>query len=345
MGKKEIYTKKISDELWCDDTGSLFYYKFKEFGELKEGELDYSKKKWNNDMKLSVAKTTLSKEKKKNKQIVKKEKLTFDDFMEKHVNFQDIADFVEQRYYKKYIQYDLGELPLEWITAEDIKNIFNKQQNNFKLSVYEITSNFLIKVFDFAVKKGLIVENPCKYINFRYAKEKQYVKLIHEKITEIYDVVSIIFHDNPLIVSFFLFLINGKKSKKILSLKWELIDFEYNLYRLEHNTQKTNYLHPAIKEELLKIKKKQGYVYQNDIDIDPNIKIPTIMEESYKINNYIPEFSIKYLQSLVEEFQERQTFESDINLDTDLRNKPAKQIVQKKTIKPKLNIGKFSKKT
>jgi len=345
MSKKNIYVKKITDELWCDETISWFYYKFKEYGKTKDGELNFSEKNWNKDMKISVAKATLRKEKNKNKQISKREKLTFDGFMNKYVDFQDISDFIEQRYYKKYIQSSLGELPLEWITVDDIKAIFNKQQNNFKLSVYEITSHFLVKVFDFAVKKGFLVENPCRYINFRYAKEKQYIKLIHEKITEIYDVVSILFYNNPLVMSFFLFLINGKKRKKILDLKWELIDFEYSSYRLESNRHKINFLHPAIKEELLKVKKQEGNVYQNDIDVNPNVKIPSIAEESYKINNYIPEFSIDFLESLVEEFQERQTFESSINYDAEFEKPKPKQIAQKKIIKTKLNIGKFSKKT
>jgi len=345
MSKKNIYTKKITDELWSDETNSLFYYKFVEYGELNDGKLDFSEKKWNDAMKISVAKATLKKEKKKNKQIIKKEKLTFDDFINKHVDFQDISYLIEQRYYKKYIQSTLGELPLEWITVEDIKAIFNQQQNNFKLSVYEITSQFLIKVFDFAVKKGFVKENLCKQIDFRYARETQYLKLIHEKIAEIYDVISILFHNNPLMLSFFLFLVNGRKKEKMLNLKWEFIDFEYDSYRLESNTHKINFLHPAIKEELLKVRKQKGYVYQNDIDINQDIKIPTIIEESYKINNYIPEFSIEFLESLVEEFQERQTFNAEKNFDTEFEKPKQKQIVQKKIIKPKLNIGKFSKKT
>lgn len=339
------YTQQLTDELWCDETVSLFYYKFKDADKFIEGILDYSQKKWNKDMRISVAKASLLKEKNKNKQLVKKEKVTFDDFIVNHVGFHDIADLIEQRYYKKYIKNYLGDLPIDFITVEDIKNIFNQQQNNFRLSVYKITANFLIRVFDFAVKKSFIVNNPCKYIDFKYAKEKQYRQLIQNKITEIYDVVNIIFHNKPLVLSFFLFLINGKKKKKILNLKWELIDFENNNYRLVKNKNKKYYLHPAIKEELLKVKKQYGYLYQNDIDSNKDIKIPTISEESYKISDYIPEFSIKLLELLVEEFKERQIFGEEINLDAELRNFKLKQIPQKKIIKPKLNIGKFSKKT
>ena len=345
MDNKSYFTKQLTEELWCDENTSVFYYKFKDEDEYIEGTLDFSQKKWTSDMKISVAKATLQKEKNKNKQLIQKEQLTFDNFITKYVEFHDVADFIEKRYYEKYIKNYLGMIPIEVITEEDIKHIFSKQQNHFKLSVYKITSDFIIRVFDYAVQKNLIPLSPCKKLNFKYAQEKQYVKLIQEKITEIYDVVNILFHNKPLVISFFLFLIHAKKKKKILNLKWELIDFDNSNYRIETNISKLYYLHPAIKEELLKVRKSYGYVYQNDIDSNKDIKIPTISEESYKINNYIPEFSIKLLESLVEEFKEREVFGEEINLDTELRNSKQKQIPEKKIIKPKLNIGKFSKKT
>jgi len=337
------YHKQITEELWSDESGSQFYYKFLNGKSYISGNLDFSKKNWNNDMKISVAKATVEKEKKKNKQITTRIQLTFDDFMKKYINFKDISDYIEQTYYKKYMQNYLGDLLLESITTEDIKDVLIKKQNSFKLNVYEITSRFLIKSFDFAVEKGLLVENPCNDIDFRYIKEEQYMKLIHERIVEIHDIVSILFYNNPLVLSFFFFLINGKKEKDIVTLRWELIDFEYSNYRLKSNRNKINYLHPAIKEELLKVKKQRGYVYPNDIDSDLDIEKPTVKEEIYKINNYIPEFSINFLEFLIEEFQERQTFNSEVSLNSVLGNSNIKQIPQKQIKKPKLKIRKFKK--
>ncbi len=335
---KIIYNKRITAELWCDSSINHFYYKFSDGVKDIDGKLDYSLKKWDDAMKVSVAKGVVSREKSKYQKIALREEITLDRFIHNEFKDNTIANLIELKYYNNYLQKYLGFKNLKLITPNEIEHTFKEQQKyGFKLSTYKITLNFIMKVFEKAVERKIIQKNPCHFIDFEYIRESEYVKFIQDKISEIYNVVSIVFHKDPLVLSFYLFLLKGKKKEKIMELRWELIDFEHNTFRLNRLKSKTYYLHPAIKDELLKVYKRSGLVYENDIEI--NNPTLTIEEESYKINNYIPDFSIESLEILVDELQEREPF---IRPTHQNRMDEFKQLPQVSIIKPKLKIGKFA---
>lgn len=336
--RKIVYNKRITKELWCDGSVNHFYYKFNNGLKDIDGKLDYSDKKWDNAMKISVAKGIVTREKNKYQKISVRKELTLDRFIQNEFKDETIAGLVELRYYKNYLQNYLGFKNLKLITPTDIENTFKEQQKfGFKLSTYKITSSFIIKVFEKAIEKKILLKNPCHFIDFEFIKESEYIKFIQDKISEIYNVVNIIFEKDPLVLSFYLFLLKGKKKEQIIELRWELIDFENNTFRLNRFKSKTHYLYPAIKDELLKVYKRAGLVYENDIDI--NNPTLTIEEESYKINNYIPDFSIESLEILVDELQERQPF---LRQNYTNQMDEFKQLPQISIIKPKLKIGKFA---
>lgn len=345
VDKNIKYTKQITNELWSDESASKFYYRFKSGNLDIDGNLDYSDKlKWDKNMKISVAKATLGKEKAKRKQMIVRGELKLSIFVKKNFACDEISDFIVLRYYEKHIKPYLGEMQIDKIQSKDIEHMIKSQiDKEFNLSTFKIVTEFLIKIFELAVDKKIISYNPTREIEFHYIEEKEYIKVLQDKLSEIYNVVTIVFSKDPLITSFFLFLFNGKSAKQLNNLKWELIDFETNSYRFKKEKMKRNYLHPAIKDELLKVRKEYGPVYQSDIELDGEIQ-SSISEKSYKINQYIPDFSIKSLENLVEELRERKSFEEEVREYREQKMKQ-KALPQKKIIKPKMSIGKVKKKT
>jgi len=347
----EQFIQKVEDDLWVNDTKDKFYYKFKVNDKVYEGEFDYSKKPWNNSIKLSVARAALSKLKVQHKQVTILNHFTLDRYVKEIFKLTSIASLVQMRYYENGVKQKLGDKDISIITPENIKELFDnmREQRDFKLSTFRITFDFLNLIFDAAYKKNIIKLNPCEALNIEFIRENEYIKSVKDKIHEIYNVISVVFKDDPLSQSFFLFLLNGKKMKKILTLRWEYIDFENNSYRLNPKKYKSHYLHPAIKEELLKVRKKSGLIYENDFDIETPIL--SVEEQSFKVNEYIPDFNIEILEFLVEELHERQTYgESYSTYDSSKRQKPQQKPTQKlitkpTKVRPNLNIGKFSKKT
>ncbi|MEA2051178.1 MAG: phage integrase SAM-like domain-containing protein [Campylobacterota bacterium] len=340
----------ITDDLWISDSGDKFYYSFMISSKKFSGKLDYSTKNWNSSMKLAVAKTTVSKLKAKHKQlIIKNPILTFDSFIQKSYSLTQKSNFVQIDYYEKYIKRFIGLMEVSEINHFEIKKIFDFQYyKNLKLSTLKITYSFLHEIFSLAVKRNIIKVNPCNSFNINVIQENIYLKTIKEKLNEIYNVSSIVFQNQPSYLAFILFILHGRRKKDIMNLRWELIDFDNNSFVLKVSKKKNHYLHPTIKEELLKVRKKFGFIYHENIEL-VEINSVDIRQEFAKINNYIPEFSISNMEYLVEQLQERQVFGEDISIYSSEKDSSPhseqKLIAKSKIIKPKLNIGKFSKKT
>ncbi|MCK5293263.1 MAG: hypothetical protein KAJ49_01330 [Arcobacteraceae bacterium] len=346
-----IEYSSIANDLWVDDLGNKFYYSF-ELGDISiDGVLDYSDKKWNVAMKLAVAKTTVSKLKNEQKQLIISNAIfTFDILVNKAYKLTQKANFVEIDYYEKYIKSFIGKKDIKEINSFDIKEIFDYQYDNgFKLSSLSITFDFLNSMLGLAILSDLIMENPCNSFNIQVIKENTYIKTIKDKLNEIYNVAAIVFKDEPLYLAFILFILHGRRKKDMFILRWELIDFEHNRLKIKSNRRKHYYLHPSIKEELLKVKKSYGFIYKSEIEVIDE-PVESIKEQFYRLNQYIPDFSLTNMEYLVEQLQERQVFGDEYSSykpTTKSKSKPykkQKQIVRTQTIKPSLNIGKFRKK-
>ncbi|MEA3384550.1 MAG: phage integrase SAM-like domain-containing protein [Campylobacterota bacterium] len=350
MNIDNIEYSNISENLWIDDSGDNFYYSFTVGEDKVEGKLDYSLKKWNSAMKVAVAKTAVSKLKSEHKQIVvKKEIITFDLLVTKSYRLDHKASFVQIEYYEKYIKEFIGSKNILKINSFDLKKVFDYQYSNgFKLSTLLITFDFLKVVFNTAMNQKIITDNPCRYINIQTILDNTYTKTIKDKLNEIYNTATIIFKDEPLYLAFILFLLHGKRKKDIYLLMWELIDFKNDSFLVKPGKKKYHYLHPTIKEELLKVKRESGFLYKSEIEVNSN-NVEDIKNHFKKINKYIPDFSINHMEYLVEQLQERQVFGDDYSsYKASSQPKPKREqrlIGKSRTIKPKLNIGKFSKKT
>ena len=345
-----IEFSNIANDLWIDDLGDKFYYSFILGDNKIDGILDYTDKNWNSAMKLAVAKVAVTKLKNEQKQLVINNSIfTFDKLVSQSYKLNHKSNFVEIDYYEKYIKTFIGDKDLKEINSFDIKKIFDYQyQNGFTLSTLKITFDFLNSILNLALRSDLISENPCNSINIQMIQENTYIKTIKDKLNETYNVSCIIFKDEPLYLAFILFLLHGKRKKDLLLLRWELIDFDNNNFTVKPTKKKYHYLHPTIKEELLRVKKSYGFIYQDDIEINEKVTID-IKEQFNKINKYIPDFSINNMEYLVEQLQERQVFGEEYSVykpsKSEVPKTKQKLIAKSKIIKPKLNIGKFSKKT
>jgi integrase len=297
-------------------------------------------------MTIAVAKAAVAKLKKNNAQqlTVKKQlSITLDSFVMRLFNTTVIADAIELKYYNRFIKPFIGSMNIVEIRSVHIEKIFQFLSQQAPLSSFKIVYDLLFELFTHAISKRRIRVNPLLSINLSYNYENEYTRFLKEKIAEIYDVIQIVFKDEPLTKSFFLFLFNGKKRDDILNLRWELINFNANTYRIRSNRPNSHFLQPAIKKELFKIRKQHGLIYHNDIDIENPIL--SIEEQSFKINRYIPDFNIDSFEYIIEELHERQAFDTNILVNNSVqeniqtRNINQLQRSRPKTIKAKKNIG------
>lgn len=330
------FSKKITEELFVNDDFTKFYYTFKNENRTVDGYLDYSDKKWNQEMKIAVAKAALSKIKTQSKQLVLNgDAIVFDLIVRKLYSSTDAAQEIELKYYDNYVKRFIGNKNIILVTPEDIEDILEYvKRTSEKFSSFVIVSNFISKVFVYALNKGYIVRNPMKYVNIDSERIDSLSKYLKDKISEVYNVVNIEFKDEPIVLAFYLLIFNGKAIKHILKLKWEMINFNENYYKVKRTKLKSHYLHPAVKEELLKAREQEGFIFKESDETFDKFK-----EISFRINKYIPDFSLSKLEYFVGELKERESFNSN-----SFKNESTKLLPSSKKIKPKLNIGKFSKK-
>lgn len=342
----KIFINQISDDIWANKTFDKFYYKFEQSQTIQEGLLDYSNKKFNKSLAIAVAKAAVFKLRNKSSQLATKELFSFNSFVAKSYDDKVLENLIKLKYYQSHAKPIIGNLSVHEIKLFHFREIFSKLvQKDKRYSSFKILYDFLYETFNMLLIQKQIKFNPLAAGDLGYDLDKQYLTFLKDKISEAYNVVNLVFKENPLVLSFFLFILNGKKKEEILKLQWELIDFEFDAYRIDRRKPKRHFLHPAVKEQLLKVRKTNGLVYQNEIDMDQ--PMVTIDEQSFKINQYIPDFSLEVFEDMLEDYHERQSFVqqsqnfSQPQNNIQISNKAAKP----KIIKAKRNFGKSDKKS
>jgi len=341
---RKDFPHKIATGLWCNDSATIFYYDFKVDSSRIRGTLDYTNKNWPMSMKTSVAKAHITKLKEEKKELLSNDLVKFGVFITRYFNKLKKTEWVKTKinHYNKYIKQFLAHKRLRSIKRNDIEEILLYQKSlNLKPRTLKTTLEVLNPVFKKAIENGIITKNPCSGLKIEVESKKEVILDPEEKLQEIVSVLYKVFEDDPFYLSLYLFAMQGRTKGEILKLRWELIDFDNNLYQVKKGG-KSYLLQPNVKEQLMKFYKPYGWVYESSHNLGR--PITNIEKQTIKIKKFIPKFTIRYMQDIVKEVQERQIMgvyapakDPEIEKKKVTIKKPIK-------IKPKLSIGKFAKK-
>lgn len=186
-----------------------------------------------------------------------------------------------QGYYKKHIKDSLGIKEVSDINYLDVQLwINNLVSQNYKIKTVKNIFTVLKNHFRLAKRLGLIKDNPTldielpkydntRYFNFSLEIQKDFIS-------------SIINYDEPVYKDIIFFLLHGRRRNEVLSITWDMVDFEQRLYHIPAKINKvkknmqymmTDELHYRLKKIYLKecinqnAKYPSGYVFTN-----PNTK-------------------------------------------------------------------------
>ena len=332
---RKDFPHKIATGLWCNEQATIFYYDFKVDNSRIRGTLDYSNKNWSIAMKTSVAKAHIAKVKEEKKALLSNDLVKFDTFITRYFNKQKKSEWIKTKinHYNKYIKQFLGSKRVRAIKKSDIEQILQYQKElNLKPRTLKTTLEVLNPIFKKAIENGIITKNPCNGIKIEIPSSKKVIQNPEEKLQEITNILYKVFAIDPFYLSFYLFAMQGRSKSEILKLRWEYIDFKNNSYQIDANSR-SYILLPNIKEQLLKFKLPYGWVYESSHNLGH--PITNIEKQTAKIKKYIPQFTIRYMQDIVKEVQERQIMGIYTPKIEHPKPKPVK-------LKPKLAIGKFA---
>ena len=345
---RKDFPHKVATGLWCNDAATVFYYDFKVDSSRIRGTLDYTGKNWSMAMKTSVAKAHIQKVKDEKKELLANDLVKFDLFINRYFNKLKKTDWVKTKinHYNKYIKEFLGSKRVRSIKKADIETILEAQKKlNLKPRTLKTTLEVLSPVFKKAIENGIITKNPCSGIKIEIESKKEVILDPEKKLQQIVQTLYKVFEDDPYYLSLYLFAMQGRTKGEILKIRWEFIDFDNNLYRVKENG-KSYLLQPNVKEQLSKFKKPYGWVYESTHNLGRPIS--NIEKQTIKIKEFIPKFTIRYMQDIVKEVQERQVmglFSPPVVQAQESFVEKSQEIEKPKKlkVKPKLAIGKFSK--
>jgi len=180
-------------------------------------------------------------------------------------------------YYNKHIKDTLGLMEVKAITFLDLQDFVNSLiKRDYKIKTVKNILSILKTMFKFA-RKLRIISYDCtqdvdlprfdnkRYFTFPLVVQKDFIR-------------SLIDFDEYMYSDIFFFLLHGRRRNEVLSLTWDLVDFEQNLYYVPARINKakrnmsymmTDELHKRLYKHYLiacidqNIKYPKGFVFQN----------------------------------------------------------------------------------
>jgi integrase len=203
--------------------------------------------------------------------------------------------------YQKYISH-LDKKRVADIKKEDITKILEKMRREGKAEqTIKHILNILSPVFKKALENEIIQISPMQTIKIKTKRKPKIVTNATAEWKKIKSTLDDIYKDNPCYKSIFLFALYGRRKQEILKLRWSNIDFENNYYWIVENKvdEPQKFALPEeIKNELLKIKKIDEYIYYN-----PSTKKPIndVRKQILKIKEILndPTFTIHKCRNIL----------------------------------------------
>jgi site-specific recombinase XerD len=125
----------------------------------------------------------------------------------------------------------IGEKLLSEYTVNDIENYKQKRLETVSPTTLNIELRSLKSTFNYAVKWGLLQENPFRKVSLLKVPQKSPIYLTKEDFKKLMGVVK-----EPLLRDVFLFaVLTGFRKGEILNLKWSGVDFQKRQVTIENS--------------------------------------------------------------------------------------------------------------
>lgn len=139
--------------------------------------------------------------------------------------------------YKKWIQGPIGERKIDKITTKDIQSIINHM---LKMEMAPRTAQsikqILRPIFKFAIDNFLCTDNPAIRVNIPSFDNTVDFELSDEKRKKLYEEIQKYEIDKYRGIMLFLYF--GRRLNEVLTLRWENVNFEHNIYVIEDKNNK-----------------------------------------------------------------------------------------------------------
>lgn len=210
----------------------------------------------------------------------------------------------KHRHYIKYIANELGKVKIVEIKPSMIRDVIANQKSlGLKPRTIKTTTELLSPIFDIYVDDEIIDKNPTKATsitndkNIKREKTKKEAKNPMETAMVFAYAIKQLYVDNPYYLSLYLFAMLQRRKNEILQLRWENIDFKNNIYTcidVKNGETQDFYLPHYVKNELLKFKEVNGWVYASPTNTGKGIL--NIEKQTTKIKKMVEEIYIKQLR-------------------------------------------------
>ena len=178
--------------------------------------------------------------------------------------------YTNQKTYDKWIKDEIGDIEVSKITTSDIQPIINMMlQQGLAPRTAQSIKQILRPVFNYAIDLELCIKNPAIKINLPKFDNTVDFQLSDEKRKKFYE--EILKYEPLKYRGIMLFLYFGRRQNEVLTLKWQNIDFEHNVYTIEdiYSKIRRRQEYPLLKPLKDYLKKfgihKTGYVFQGEI--------------------------------------------------------------------------------
>ena len=306
-----------------------FYYRFSKDGKRYKRVFDFSDKAWD---KKTIHKELSKKIKSVNQdpnfereQAVKKESTykktdTLNQAIEKYFGikgyvvgqkengnliFNTTWNETKYRHYNKYIKSELGKIKIVDIKTSMISSvILNQSKLGLKPRTIKTTIELLNPIFEAYRDDEIIDKVPSKTKTIQ--DDKNIKRDDTKKITDDPEETTIVFAkaiqslyaNNPFYLSLYLFAMLQRRKSEILKLRWEDIDFEKNTYsypKTKNGESQTFYLPLFLKNELLKFREYDGWVYKSPLD--PNNRLINLEKQTVKVRQKVEEIYLEMFKN------------------------------------------------
>lgn len=306
-----------------------FYYRFSKDGKRFKRIFDFSDKAWD---KKTIHKELSKKIKSVNQdpnfereQAVKKESTykktdTLNQAIEKYFGikgyvvgqkengnliFNTTWNETKYRHYNKYIKSELGKIKIVDIKTSMISSvILNQSKLGLKPRTIKTTIELLNPIFEAYRDDEIIDKVPSKTKTIQ--DDKNIKRDDTKKITDDPEETTIVFAkaiqslyaNNPFYLSLYLFAMLQRRKSEILKLRWENIDFEKNTYsypKTKNGESQTFYLPLFLKNELLKFREYDGWVYKSPLD--PNNRLINLEKQTVKVRQKVEEIYLEMFKN------------------------------------------------
>lgn len=308
------FTHKIEVGLKANKTYQRFFYRFKIDSKTYYQIFDYTDKDWDKRTRVSKAKSDAFnyKQTKKENSLDIDENIKFDLFVNKHFETKnDSKSYSGNKwknesisYYNRYIKNNIGNKKLKDIRQIHIKEIIKSVKDlGYSERTQKTSLEILNPIFKSAIANRLISFNPCDGINIKRPNTKKRVDNASIQLKEIYTAIIHTFKDEPYFQALYLFALQGRRKSEILTMKWEYIDFNRDIYTLPltKNGEEQRFKLPSfVKSALLNMKSnREQYIFASPTD--PTKYIQNIQGQTNKLKKALnnPNFGIHYLRNVV----------------------------------------------